>query len=144
MSDWKSYQNDWLLLLEAGFIAIDQMDETSASELFKAVETLRADKPVSRIGSGFLYLHKLDVNNACKVFKKILKEDPQNDVAKAMLGLALSLEPDTLEQGEHLLQEVHQRKSPFAKSLTDTAISFVGKFLKPTPSSTKGQRKTTL
>lgn len=143
MSDWKSYQKDWLLLLEAGFIAIGQMDESSASELFKAVETLRADKPISRIGSGFLYLHKLDVKSACKVFKEILEQDPQNDAAKAMLGVSLSLDPETLELGEHLLREVQQRKSPFAQSLIESATSFVDKFLKPTPSPIEGQGKTT-
>jgi len=142
MSHWESYKQDWLLLTEAGFIAVNQMDEDTAFKLFKAAETLHPEKTLCKVGYGYLYLHKLDLKNACKAFEEVLQMEPKNEMAKAMLGVALSLGPATLERGEKILEETHHAKDSFVKNLSDSATSFVGRFLKKNPGPAGGHKKT--
>lgn len=142
MANWKDYKEDFVLLLEAGFIAVNQADEDSALKLFKSAELLSPDNnQLCKLGLGYLHLHKLDLKQACKCFEEVLEADPNNEMARAFLGISMSLAPASLERGEKILEETHDSKDPMIKKLSDTAIDFVDKFLKKTPTPAQGERK---
>lgn len=132
-NSWKQYQEDWILFTEAGFIAVNQADEDSAIKLFKAGEMLSPENSLPKVGMGYLHLHKLELKQAVKLFENIIKKEPQNEMAKAFLGLCMGLMPNMVEKGEKLLEQTSKSKDPLISQLSSTTINFVDKFVKKTP-----------
>jgi hypothetical protein len=118
----KKYKEDFILLAEAGFIAVNQADEDSALKLFRAAAILDPKNILPKIGFGYLHLHKLE-----------LEVDPNNDMAKAFMGLCLSMMPNSIEKGEKILEQTLKSKDPDIKKMSGSAIDFVEKFIKKTP-----------
>jgi tetratricopeptide (TPR) repeat protein len=132
-------KDQFLLLAEAGFIAINQADEDAAIKLFKASELLDPENVLPKIGIGYLHLCKLELKQAAKTFEDILAKDPNNEMARAFLGLSLSLNPAELAKGEKVLEEATQKsKDPMVKTLAESSLDFVEKFVKKTPSPAAG------
>ena len=127
------YKEDFILLAEAGFIAVNQADEDAALKLFRAAEVLKPKNVLSKVGFGYLHLHKLELKDAIKCFEKVLDEEPNNQMAKAFMGLCLSMMPNTLEKGEKMLEQTRKSKDQMIKQLGDSVIDFVEKFIKKTP-----------
>ncbi len=140
MAGWKKYQEDATLFLEAGFIAVNQADEDSALKLFKASELLNKESILPKLGVGYLHLHKLDLKKACDTFEEVLAKEPDNGLAKTLLGIALSLGPNTLEQGERVLMQTQKSSDPMIKQLSGTAMSFVETCLKKPMTPAEAQR----
>jgi len=142
MSILDEYKQDFLLLLEAGFIATNQTDEDSAVKLFKAAEMLDKTNLLIKIGMGYLFLHKLELKQASSLFEEVLKKDPKNEMAKAFLGITISLMPKEMLKGEKLLQETLEKSDDKGiKKLAGIALDFVDKFLKKEPSPVEGKKK---
>ena len=141
MTTWKKYKEDFVLLLEAGFIAVNQADEDAALKLFKAAELLDPENILPKVGFGYLHLHKLELKQACKCFEEVLQKDPHNDMAKAFLGLSLSMQPTSIAKGEKMLGETLQSRDPGIKQLSDTAIDFVERFVKKAPGPAQGRKQ---
>jgi hypothetical protein len=136
------YQEDLTTLVEAGFIAVNQSDEDSALKIFKAVEVLQPDHFMPKLGRGYLHLCKLELKQAAKIFSDVLEKEPENEVAKAFLGLCLSLNPKEADKGTEILKAAgSETKNPMLKNLTSQAISFVEKFVKKEPTPTQGPAK---
>jgi tetratricopeptide (TPR) repeat protein len=142
-------KEQFLLLAESGFIAINQADEDAAIKLFKASELLDPDNALPKIGMGYLHLCKLELKQAAKSFEEILAKDPHNEMARAFLGLSLALNPAELAKGEKVLEEAASRsKDPTIQTLAKSSLDFVEKFIKKAPSpaagpiSTKKEKKT--
>lgn len=136
-------KDQFLLLAEAGFIAINQADEDAAIKLFKASELLDPDNVLPRIGMGYMHLCKLELKQAAKIFEEILTKDPHNEMARAFLGLSLSLNPAEISKGEKVLEEAaHQSKDPMVKNLATSSLEFVEKFVKKGPSPATGPMHT--
>ena len=129
----KHFKEDWLLFTESGFIATNQADEDSAQKLFKAGELLSPESALPRIGVGYLHLHKLELKQAVKAFEQVLEKEPQNEMAKAFLGLCLGMMPNMADKGEKILEETTKSKDPEIRQLTETAIDFVERFIKKSP-----------
>lgn len=140
MANWKEYKEDFVLLLEAGFMAVNQADEDSALKLFHAAALLDPDNSLPKIGFGYLYLHQLSLKQACQNFEEVLQKEPNNQMAKAFLGLALSLSPNSIEKGEKILEQTAKTHDPSIRKMSETAIQFVEKFVKKTPPPTHGGR----
>lgn len=140
MTTINKYKEDFILLVEAGFIAVNQADEDAAFKLFRAAEMLNGDNVLPRIGFGYLHLHKLELKQAVKAFEDVLEKEPQNDMAKAFLGLSMSMMPNSIEKGEKILEQTLKSKDPMIKRLADTAIDFVERFVKK-PSGPAGKNK---
>ena len=141
MSMLQKYQNDFITFAEVGMIAVGQMDEDSALKLFRAAEALKPDNSLPKIGRGYLHLCKLELKQSCKMFEEVLKHEPQNEMAKTFLGLALSLSPNDLVKGEKILEEEAKRAhDPEIKKLAADAVGFVEKFVKKSPTPTQGQK----
>lgn len=129
----KKYKEDFILLAEAGFIAVNQADEDAALKLFKAAELLGPANILPKLGYGYLHLHKLELKQAVAAFEEVLGKDPHNDMAKAFLGLSMSLMPNSIDKGEKILEQTLKSRDPMIKRLAETAIDFVEKFVKKHP-----------
>lgn len=137
----KKYKEDFVLMLESGFIAVNQADEDSALKLFRAAEILNPENTLPKVGFGYLHLHKLELTQAVRYFEEVLEKEPQNDMAKALLGICLGLNPSSVSKGEKILEETTKSKDPMIKNLADTAINFVDKFVKVNPGPATGKKK---
>lgn len=140
MGQLQQYKDDFILLAEAGFIAINQADEDAAVKLFKASELLDSKNILPKIGIGYMHLCKLELKQAAKSFEEILATDPNNEMARTFLGLSLSLNPAECAKGEKVLEESLQAaKDPMVKGLAKSSLEFVEKFVKKSPSPVEGQ-----
>ena len=138
MEAWKQYKYDFLLFVECGFIAVNQADETAAVNLFKAAELLDKENVMPQIGIGYLHLHKLELNKAIKAFKDALKKEPHNEMAKAFLGIVMSMTSDDWSKGEKILMSTNKSENKDIKKLSSTALNFVDKFIKKHPTPVEG------
>ena len=83
MNDEKlnDFKQDFALLIEAGFIAVKQLDETSASRIFNAAQVMSPESTAPQIGLGYIALNKLEVKEATKIFEEVIKQEPENHLA---------------------------------------------------------------
>lgn len=138
----QKFKDRFILLAESGFIAINQGDEDAAIKLFKASELLDPQNVLPKIGIGYMHLCKLELKQAAKAFEEILAKDPNNEMAKAFLGLSMSLNPSEISKGEKVLEEAAQKaKDPMVKGLAQSSLEFVNKFVKKAPSPAQVQPK---
>ena len=121
----KKFKDDFILFLEAGFIAVNQADEDAAVKLFKAAKLLDPKNTLPVVGQGYLHLHKLELKQACKLFEDVL-----NQMAKTFLGLCLSFSPSAVDKGEEILHETLETEDSMIKNLSKTALDFVDNFMK--------------
>ena len=143
MAQLQKYKDDFVLLLESGFIAASKTDEDAAVKLFRAAQTLQPENVMPKVGFGYIHLLKLELNQACKKFEEVLRIEPHNEMARAMLGLSTSLTVKDAEKGEKILQEAMKNtKDPSIKNMASTSIDFVEKFVKKQPTPVQGQPKT--
>ncbi len=143
MAQLQKYKDDFVLLLESGFIAASQTDEDAALKLFRAAQILQPENSLPKVGFGYIHLLKLELNQACKKFEEVLKSDPHNEMARAMLGLSTALTVKEVDKGEKILEEALKKtKDPSIKNMASTAIEFVEKFVKKQPTPVQGQPKT--
>jgi len=136
MSKHQKYKDDFVLLLEAGFIAAGQTDEDAALKLFKASQLLEPKNGLPKVGFGYIHLLKLELKQACKTFEEVLAAEPDNEMARALLGLSTALTVKEVGKGEQLLEEALKKaKDPSVKGMAQTGLEFVNKFIKkqPTP-----------
>lgn len=139
MSSLQQFKGHFILLAEAGFIAVTQTDEDAALKLFKAAEILDPQNLLPRVGRGYIHLCKLELKQAAKTFEEILKEDPSNEMAKTFLGLSMSLNPAEVAKGEKMLEDsANGCKDPMVKDLAASALAFVEKFVKKAPTPVQG------
>ncbi len=137
--DNQKYKHHFITMIEAGFVAVNQADEDSAIKLFKAAGLLNPEHALSKVGFGYLHLCKLELKQAVKYFNEVLEQDPENEMCKAFLGLSLSLNPSEVSEGEKILEETQKvAKDPMIKNLASSALGFVSKFVKKTPTPTQG------
>ncbi len=145
MANLQQFQRDFVLFLEAGFIAVNQMDEISALSLFQASKMLNPGNVLPSVGMGYMHLCKMELKQAAKAFEEVLAEEPNNQMAKTFLGLVLALNPSEMTKGEKILTDAAQKSAdPAAKKLASDALDFVDVYLKKSPTSiapSKGLKK---
>jgi tetratricopeptide (TPR) repeat protein len=139
--NWKQCKEDFVLFIEAGFIAVNQADEDSALKLFKAAEALDPSNALPKVGLGYLHLHLLDLKKACKLLEEALEMEPGNDMARAMLGISMSFDPTMTSKAEKILEKTCCSNNKTVKDLSGSALTFIDKFIKNEPSPVEGQRK---
>lgn len=133
MSDEKinELKEDFSLLIEAGFVAVKQLDETSAARIFNAAQVLSPDSTAPQIGLGYIALNKLELKEATKVFEEVLKKEPENYLAQTFLGICFLLSKPKRKKGEKLIQEAMKKADdPSIKSLGEVSLEWAEKDLK--------------
>src|SRR5437016_5921906 len=109
MAQLQKYKDDFFILLETGFIAANNADEDAAVKLFKASQLLNPENAMPRVGFGYVHMLKLELKQACSTFEEVLKKEPSNEMARALLGLSMALTTKETEKGEALLQQAKSK-----------------------------------
>ena len=125
------FKEDFVLFIEAGFVAVKQLDEIAAKRLFKAASMLNPDNPASQLGLGYIALSKLQISEATKIFERVLKKDPEHHLAQALLGICFLLTKNKRKKGESMILAAKAKSDdPTIKNLADICIEWADKDLK--------------
>jgi len=125
------FREDFTLLIEAGFVAVKQLDEIAARRLFKAAELLNPDNPAPQLGLGYVALNKLQINEASKLFEGILKQHSDHCLAQALLGICYMMSKTKRKKGEKLIMEAKEKSDdPTIKNLADVCMEWANSDLK--------------
>lgn len=136
------FQEDFKMLLEAGFMAVQQQDEPNARKLFHAAGALRPEHSAPKVGLGYIALNKLQLKEAEEVFEDILKVDPENQLARAFLGIAYLLSEPKRGDGEKLVKEAMKKTDDQTiVTLCQTSLDWADKDLKRTAAPFFAQEK---
>ena len=127
----QSFKEDFSLMIEAGFIAVKQLDETSATRIFQAAQALSPDSTAPQLGLGYIALNKLELREATKIFEEILSVEPENYLAQTFLGITFLLIKPKRKKGEKMIREAMEKTSdPTIKSLGEISLEWADKDLK--------------
>lgn len=127
----QSFKEDFSMLIEAGFVAVKQLDEISASRIFQAAQRLSPASTAPQIGLGYIALNKLEVNEAVKIFESVLKQEGDNYLAQTFLGICFLLNAPKRKKGEQLIREAMQKTAdPTIKNLGTISLEWAEKDLK--------------
>lgn len=143
----ESYKDDFYLFLEGGFLAIKEMDEDSARKLFDTAKLLQPKNPLVYVGYAYIHLCKLELTKAEELVRKALEFESENETAKSLLGVILSMSQKKLPEGEKILNEaVSRSNTKEVKNMANAALEFIDKLVKKdasplTPSKPKQKRK---
>ncbi len=125
------FRHDFALLIEAGFVAVKQLDEISSRRLFEAAQVLKPDSTAPQIGLGYIALNKLEIKEASALFEAVVKQEPDNYLAQAFLGICYLLVKTKRKRGEELISEANEKTNdPTVKNLCSLALEWAEKDLK--------------
>lgn len=126
----EDFKEDFSLLIEAGFVAVKQLDEISASRIFHAAQTINPESTAPQIGLGYIALNKLEVKQATKIFEEVTKKEPENYLAQTFLGICFLLTKPKRKKGEKMIQEAMENSSdPTIKNLGTISLQWADKDL---------------
>jgi hypothetical protein len=127
----KEFKEDFALLIEAGFVAVKQLDETSATRIFNAAQTMHPESTAPQIGLGYIALNKLEVKQATRIFETVTQKEPQNWLAQTFLGICFLLTKPKRKKGEKLIREaIDKTDNPTIKNLGTLSLEWAEKDLK--------------
>lgn len=130
MDSMQDFKEDFSLLIEAGFVAVKQLDETSATRIFHAAQALSPQSTAPQIGLGYIALNKLEVKEATKIFEVVVKQEPDNHLAQTFLGICFLLTRDKRKKGEKLIKEtIAKTNDPTIKNLGTISLEWSEKDL---------------
>lgn len=126
----KLFKEDFSLLIEAGFIAVKQLDETSASRIFHAAQVISPKSVAPQIGLGYIALNKLEVKEATRIFEAVVQQEPDNMLAQVFYGICMLLTKPKRSKGEQLIQEVLAKTDdPTVVNLAKVSLEWADKDL---------------
>jgi len=125
------FKEDFSLLIEAGFVAVKQLDETSATRIFNAAQKLSPNNVAPQIGLGYIALNKLEIKKATKIFEEVTQKEPENWLAQTFLGICFLLSKPKRKKGEKLIKEAIAKSSDQTiKNLGNISLEWAEKDLK--------------
>lgn len=126
----QEFKEDFALLIEAGFVAVKQLDETSATRIFYAAQALSPQNTAPQIGLGYIALNKLEVKEATRIFETVIKVEPENHLAQTFLGICYLLTKGKRKKGEKLIHETMDKTAdPTIKNLGTISLEWAEKDL---------------
>lgn len=126
----QDFREDFALLIEAGFIAVKQLDEVSATRIFHAAQVMNPTSTAPQIGLGYIALNKLEIKEATRIFENVIKQEPDNYLAQTFLGISFLLNKAKRKKGEQLIREAIEKTSdPTIKSLGQLSLEWAEKDL---------------
>ncbi len=130
LEKFDEFKEDFALFIEAGFVAVKQLDEMSATRIFQAAQALNPTHTAPRLGMAYIALNKMELKQAMKLYEEILREEPDNYLAQTFLGICNLLTKGKQAKGEKLIHEAAEKSTdPTVKNLAHTAIEWAGKDL---------------
>jgi hypothetical protein len=126
----KEFKEDFSLLIEAGFVAVKQLDETSATRIFSAAQVLSPSGTAPMIGLGYIALNKLEIKEATRIFETVVLKEPENYLAQTFLGMCFLLTRDKRKKGVKLIEEsIEKTNDPTIKNLGAISLEWSEKDL---------------
>jgi len=130
-SKFGEFKEDFSLLIEAGFVAVKQLDETSAKRIFEAAQMISPNSTAPQLGIGYIALNKLEIKEATKIFEEIVKKEPENYLAQIFLGICFLLTKPKRKKGEKLIKDSMAKVTdPTIKNLGQISLEWAEKDLK--------------
>ena len=127
---FEEFKEDFSLLIEAGFVAVKQMDEVSANRIFYAAQSLSPKNTAPKIGIGFIALNKLEIKEATNIFDSVVQQEPENHLAETFLAMCFLLTKGRRKKGEKLLHEIMKKTTdPTIKNLCAISLEWSEKDL---------------
>ena len=127
----QKFKEDFALLIEAGFVAVKQNDEMSATRIFLAAQAIVPESVAPQIGLGYIALNKLELKKAIKIFEDVVQLEPENRLAQTFLGICFLLTKPKRKKGEKLIQEcIEKSDNPTIKNLGKISLEWAEKDLK--------------
>lgn len=127
----QEFKEDFALFIEAGFVAVKQLDEISSKRIFEAAQLLNPHSTAPQIGLGYIALNKLQVKEASLIFEGVLAQEPENRLAQTFLGICYLLTKQKRKKGEKLIQDAMEKTTdPTIKNLGLISLEWAEKDLK--------------
>lgn len=127
----QEFKADFGLLIEAGFVAVKQLDEIGATQIFHAAQALNPTSTAPQIGLGYIALNKLEAKKAAALFEAVVEKEPTNYLAQTFLGIAFLLNAAKRKKGEQLIKEaMGKTDDPTVKNLGILSLEWAEKDLK--------------
>lgn len=127
------FKDDFSLFIEAGFVAVKQLDEMSAKRLFEAAQLLNPHSTAPQIGLGYIALNKLQLKEASQIFETIVAKEPANHLAETFLGICYLLNKQKRKKGEKMIHEAMEKTTDQTiKNLGLISLEWAEKDLKQT------------
>lgn len=124
-------KEDFSLLIEAGFVAVKQLDAISSSRIFVAAQMISPGHTAPQIGLGYIALNQLNVKEATHIFEQVTEKEPENYLAQTFLGMCYLLSKPKRKKGEKLIKEAMEKTDdPTVKSLGEVSLVWAEKDLK--------------
>ncbi|NGX41893.1 MAG: hypothetical protein K940chlam7_00167 [Chlamydiae bacterium] len=124
-------KEDFSLLIEAGFVAVKQLDAISSSRIFIAAQMISPDHTAPQIGLGYIALNQLNVKEATHIFEEITKKESDNYLAQTFLGISYLLSKPKRKKGEKIIKEAMEKSDDSTiKSLGEISLEWAEKDLK--------------
>jgi len=126
----EEFIDDFSLLIEAGFVAVKQLDEINASRIFYAAQAMSPNSTAPQIGLGYIALNKLELKEAERIFEGVLKNEPENYLAQTFLGICQLLNKKKRAEGEKLIRTASSKTDdPTVKALGSLSLEWAEKDL---------------
>lgn len=127
----EEFKSDFSLLIEAGFVAVKQLDKISATRIFHAAQVIKPNSTAPQLGLGYISLNELDIKEARKAFEEIVGKEPENYLAQTFLGICFLLMKPKRKQGEELIHQVLAKAAdPTIKNLAQLSLEWAEKDFK--------------
>ena len=127
----EAFKEDFSLLIEAGFVAVKQLDAINASRIFVAAQTISPGHTAPQIGLGYIALNQLNVKEATEIFEAVHEKEPENYLAQTFLGICYLLRKSRRKKGEKLINEAMEKsEDPTIKNLGTVSLEWAEKDLK--------------
>ncbi len=124
------FKEDFALLIEAGFVAVKQLDEISASRIFQAAQALSPSNTAPQIGMGYIAINKLEIKEATRIFEAVTQTEPENHLAQTFLGICFLLTKGKQKKGEKIIKEAMEKTNdPTIKNLGSLSLEWALKDL---------------
>lgn len=124
------FKEDFSLLIEAGFVAVKQMDEVSAMHIFEAAEVLSPLHTAPQIGKGYIAINKLEIKEATRIFEDVTTKEPDNHLAQIFLGMSYMLTKGKQKKGQKIVKETMEKTTDQSiKNLGALSLEWVEKDL---------------
>lgn len=128
--EMSAFKEDFSLLIEAGFVAVKQLDEISAARIFNAAQVISPDSTAPQIGLGYIALNKLEVKKATRIFEEVTAKDPENYLAQTFLGICFLLTKPKRKKGEKMIKDAMAKTDdPTIKNLGNVSLEWAEKDL---------------
>lgn len=126
----EEFKQDFSLLIEAGFIAVKQLDAIGSSRIFVAAQMISPGHTAPQIGLGYIALNQLNVKEATHIFEVVVAKEPTNCLARTFLGMCYLLSKPKRKKGEKMIQEaMNETADPTIKNLGEISLKWAEKDL---------------